>query len=212
MLIAFLLIWNTPLAAQTATGRIAGLMEDPFGAVAQGGEIEVRNLDSGFRKLAVTDHKGRYVLDAVPVGRYRVSARSAGFAPSVRDDITVAAGEETTVRFLLAIGRSVTATGVTTRAMTAETETIVPVRARTSDTASLIGGLSGLDVYSGGGFPSLPVIYGMADDRVNVLINGMSLASACPMHMNPPFVLHRSGARWQYQRDGGHHASEPWGR
>ena len=69
MLIAFLLIWNTPLAAQTATGRIAGLMEDPSGAVVQGGEIEVRNLDSGFKKLAVTDHEGRYVLDAIPVGR-----------------------------------------------------------------------------------------------------------------------------------------------
>jgi iron complex outermembrane receptor protein len=104
----------------------------------------------------------------------------------VRDDITVAAGQETTVRFSLAIGKSVTAIGVTARAMTAEIETIVPIRARTSDTASLIGGLSGLDVYSGGGVSSLPVIHGMADDRVNVLINGMSLASACSMHMNPP--------------------------
>ena len=185
LLIAFLSIWNTPLATQTATGRIAGLMEDPSGAVVQGGEIKVTNLDSGFKKLAVTDREGHYVLDAVPVGRYRVSATSSGFAPSVRDNITVAAGRETTVRFSLAIGRSVTAIDVTTRAMTAETETIVPLRARTTDAASLIGGLSGLDVYTGGGLSSLPVIHGMADDRVSVLINGMSLASACSMHMNP---------------------------
>ncbi len=185
MLIVFLLILSAPLAAQAPTGRIAGLMEDPSGAEVQGGEVEVRNLDSGFRKVAVTDHEGRYALDAVPAGRYRVSATSAGFAPSVRDDITVAAGKDTTLRFSLAIGKSATAVGVTARATTAETETIVPVRARTSDTASLIGGLSGLDVYSGGGVSSLPVIHGMADDRVNVLINGMSLAPACSMHMNP---------------------------
>jgi len=30
------------------------------------------------------------------------------------------------------------------------------------------------------------VVHGMADDRVNVLINGMSLAPACANHMNPP--------------------------
>jgi iron complex outermembrane receptor protein len=86
------------------------------------------------------------------------------------------------VRFALAIGPNVTAVGVTSRAMTS----IVPARARTSDTASLIGGLSGLDSYIGGGLSSLPVIHGVADERVNVLINGMSLGNACPMHMNPP--------------------------
>ena len=116
-------------------------------------------------KSAVTDHDGRYAFDTIPTGRYRVSAVAAGFAPSVRDDITVTAGQETTVRLTLAIGRSVTAVGVTTRALTAQPETIVPLRARTSDSASLIGGLSGLDVYSSRGVSSVPVIHGLADDR-----------------------------------------------
>ena len=178
MIIALLLILST----QTPTGRITGLIEDPSGAVVRGGEVEVRNLDSGFSKQAVTDHDGRYVLDAVPVGHYRVFATSDGFAPAVRDDIAVTEGRETTVRFSLAIGRSVTAIGVTARTTTADTETIVPLRARTSDTASLIGGLSGLDLYSGEGLSSIPAIHGLADDRVNVLVNGMSIASACSMH------------------------------
>lgn len=68
-------------------------------------------------------------------------------------------------------------------------ETIDPGRARTSDTASLVGSLSGLDVYTSGGLSSVPVIHGMADDRVNMLVDGMSLAPACPMHMNPALSL-----------------------
>jgi iron complex outermembrane receptor protein len=63
---------------------------------------------------------------------------------------------------------------------------MVAARARTSDTASLFSGIPGVDSYNSGGVSSLPVVHGMADDRVNVLVNGMSLASACANHMNPP--------------------------
>ena len=47
----------------------------------------------------------------------------------------------------------------------------------------------------------------MADDRVNVLVNGMSVASACSNHMNParPTSSRRMLAG---QRHGGHHSCE----
>jgi hypothetical protein len=51
LVVAFTL--KAPLRAQTATGRIAGLLEDPSGAIVPGGEIEIRNLDSGLTKSAV---------------------------------------------------------------------------------------------------------------------------------------------------------------
>ncbi len=35
-------------------------------------------------------------------------------------------------------------------------------------------------------FPALPVINGLNDDRVKILVNGMSITSACANHMNPP--------------------------
>jgi len=111
--LGLVLALKTILLAQTATGRIAGLLVDPSGAIVSGGEIEIRNLDSGLTKSAVTDREGRYVFDAVPVGRYRVSGTAPRFDVSMRDDITVAAGHETDLRLELAIGRSVTAIGVT---------------------------------------------------------------------------------------------------
>ncbi|MDP2142934.1 MAG: TonB-dependent receptor plug domain-containing protein [Gallionella sp.] len=56
----------------------------------------------------------------------------------------------------------------------------------TSDTASLLDGQPGVSLYRAGGVSSLPVIHGMADDRVRVKLDGMDLISACANHMNPP--------------------------
>ncbi len=59
-------------------------------------------------------------------------------------------------------------------------------RARTSDTASLLAGLPGVSVYGAGGVSSLPVIRGLADDRLRTQVDGMDLVAACPNHMNSP--------------------------
>jgi iron complex outermembrane receptor protein len=59
-------------------------------------------------------------------------------------------------------------------------------RARTSDTARLLGDLPGVGAYGAGGVSSLPVIRGLADDRLRIQVDGMNLVSACANHMNPP--------------------------
>jgi iron complex outermembrane receptor protein len=56
----------------------------------------------------------------------------------------------------------------------------------TSDTASLLSEESGVSLYRAGGVSSLPVIHGLADDRVRVKVDGMDLVSSCANHMNPP--------------------------
>lgn len=58
-------------------------------------------------------------------------------------------------------------------------------KAATADTASLLQDLPGVNLSGAGGVSSLPVIHGMADDRVRTLVNGMDLTSSCPNHMNP---------------------------
>jgi iron complex outermembrane receptor protein len=55
-----------------------------------------------------------------------------------------------------------------------------------SDTAKLLEDQPGLSLYKAGGVSSLPVIHGMADDRVRVKVDGMDLISACANHMNSP--------------------------
>lgn len=58
--------------------------------------------------------------------------------------------------------------------------------AASSDSASLLKGLPGVSTYGAGGVSSLPVIRGLADDRIRIKLDGMDLVSACGNHMNPP--------------------------
>ncbi|MBK7645930.1 MAG: TonB-dependent receptor [Betaproteobacteria bacterium] len=64
-------------------------------------------------------------------------------------------------------------------------DTLNARRFATNDTATLLDGTPGLSFYAGGGVSSLPVINGLADDRLKITVDGMSITSACPNHMNP---------------------------
>lgn len=55
-----------------------------------------------------------------------------------------------------------------------------------SDTAQIMSRAPGGSIFMGGGVSSLPVLNGLNDDRVKVLLNGMVVTSACANHMNPP--------------------------
>lgn len=63
---------------------------------------------------------------------------------------------------------------------------ITPTSVNTSDTASLLENEPGVSLYRAGGVSSLPVIHGLADDRVRIKVDGMDLISSCANHMNPP--------------------------
>jgi len=63
---------------------------------------------------------------------------------------------------------------------------VAPLRAATSDTASLLRDVPGVSLYGAGGVSSLPSIHGLADDRLRVTVDGMDLIASCPNHMNPP--------------------------
>ena len=55
----------------------------------------------------------------------------------------------------------------------------------TGDSASLLKDLSGVSTNYNGGVATLPAIHGMADTRVKTDVDGMTITSACPNHMNP---------------------------
>lgn len=59
-------------------------------------------------------------------------------------------------------------------------------QATTSDTASLLRDVPGAFVYSAGGLSGLPVLDGLADDRLHIDVDGLPLLSACGNHMNSP--------------------------
>lgn len=64
-------------------------------------------------------------------------------------------------------------------------DSLKPQGARTSDVAQMLQDVPGVSFYGAGQVSSLPVIHGLADDRLRVKIDGMDLIAACPNHMNP---------------------------
>ncbi len=71
-------------------------------------------------------------------------------------------------------------------AMDIDAKALQTLRPATSDTASLLRNIPGVSIQNAGGVSSLPVIRGMADDRLRIKVDGMDLISACGNHMNPP--------------------------
>jgi len=65
-------------------------------------------------------------------------------------------------------------------------QTLERRRTTASDTASLLTDVPGVTLNAAGGISSFPVIHGLADDRLHILLDGMSSVSSCPNHMNPP--------------------------
>ncbi|MFN3884668.1 MAG: TonB-dependent receptor [Rhodocyclaceae bacterium] len=67
-----------------------------------------------------------------------------------------------------------------------ESGTLQALRPATSDTATLLRDVPGVSFYGAGGVSSLPVIHGLADERLRLSVDGMDLYAACPNHMNTP--------------------------
>lgn len=63
---------------------------------------------------------------------------------------------------------------------------IASKRASTSDTTDLLSRIPGAAIQAAGGISGLPVLDGMADDRLAVSVDGASIMAACANHMNPP--------------------------
>ena len=72
------------------------------------------------------------------------------------------------------------------RARKLDAASLDSLRSTTSDTASLLRNIPGVSVYGAGGVSGLPVVHGLGDDRLRIMIDGMDMISACPNHMNSP--------------------------
>ena len=85
--IAAVLCSVTPLIAQIDRGTIEGLVKDPSGAVIPGATIVLEKVDTGVKREDQSDPAGRYSFVQVQPGTYRVTARAAGFADLILNNV-----------------------------------------------------------------------------------------------------------------------------
>lgn len=181
-----------PLAAQppgehaSATGRVT----DPLGAVVRASTIDIKSLDTGLVRSAVSDDLGRFAVDGLTPGRYQVSAGFPGFEPSIRT-VTVGAGRVVHVDLVLTIARQETMVVVTgasmDRPLAVETDPRAPRQPLPAhDGADYLKAIPGFSVIRKGGTDGDPVLRGMAGSRVGILLDGQQILGGCGGRMDPP--------------------------
>ena len=112
---------------------------------------------------------------------------ASGMVPAAAADGVAAAGSEQPTQLEPVVIEDTRLQPVPT-ASQVEEETLRALRPATSDTASLLRDVPGVQLQGAGGVSSLPVIRGLADDRNRITVDGMDLIASCPNHMNPPPV------------------------
>jgi hypothetical protein len=102
-LLLLLLLAAGPVWADV-TGSILGTVHDPTGAVVGGVAITATNVETNQTRTTTSDGTGGYRILALPVGRYTVTATSAGFQKFVTTEIVLTVNEQRRVDIPLQVG------------------------------------------------------------------------------------------------------------
>ncbi|MCX7753590.1 MAG: Plug and carboxypeptidase regulatory-like domain-containing protein, partial [Blastocatellia bacterium] len=111
---AFLPYLTTPIAAQTTTGGLRGVVMDVTGAIVPGATVVAKNVATGVEHRTTATSEGIYTIPRIPPGRYDVKVEAQGFKAAEVTGVEVGVGKDTVVDFRLepgAITEVVTVTG-----------------------------------------------------------------------------------------------------
>jgi hypothetical protein len=173
-----------------ASGRIAGILKDPTAAVVSGATIEIENRASRFHRSIVTNGEGRFAFDNLPAGNYQVTVTAKGFDVAYLHDLAVTAGNETAANVALKIAPAKTSVEVNENPSATTSTYLLNVedsdQARSRNAAELAGDAPGISLRDNGQLASVPLLHGLGDERAKLVVDGMTVSSACANHMNPP--------------------------
>lgn len=90
-------------SAPTVLGSIGGFVRDIDGSAVPGARVRVIGVTEN--SAAVSDAQGRYRLDRIPLGTWRVEANLSGFRLATCDAVVVREAQQTSCDFVLRVGR-----------------------------------------------------------------------------------------------------------
>lgn len=103
VVLALVLAAVVSINAQGPAGAIAGVVTDSSGAALGEVQVDVTNRETGQHRVVITSAEGRYSVEALTPGPYRVSVAVAGFKRLERP-ASLEAGTTTTVNLALQLG------------------------------------------------------------------------------------------------------------
>src|SRR5882724_7487283 len=97
----FMLLTACVFAQSTAT--IQGTVTDASGAVVPNATVTIHSNDTGSDRMLSTDAQGFYSAAGLPVGHYRIEAKSQGMQTTVVSDFLLEVGRTAEQNFTLKV-------------------------------------------------------------------------------------------------------------
>jgi hypothetical protein len=119
--VGVMLALSAGMAWGSVAGSIAGTVHDPAGRVVAKADVTAREMNTGLEYVTRTDAKGVYSFPVLPVGRYEVEVKAAGFRSYQRTGITLDTSAALTIDAALAVGEVTESLSVTDDALHVET-------------------------------------------------------------------------------------------
>ena len=92
LLVCLLVVSAGRVGAQVRPADIAGTVTDESGGVLPGVTIRALHVDSGQSRTAITEAGGTYLISALHVGRYRITAELQNFRTVVFENVMLEIG------------------------------------------------------------------------------------------------------------------------
>jgi hypothetical protein len=99
-----LTLYAASACAQTQLAIAFGTITDSTGAVIVGAAVTVSSINTGLKRVGVTDINGQYRFAGLPPGMYTLRVEKEDFQTEVVDSVGLSSGTATTMNFSLRIG------------------------------------------------------------------------------------------------------------
>ena len=93
------------LGSACYSATITGTVKGPDGTAFQGAFVQAQNAQTHMTFMALSDSQGRYRVENVPAGDYRVGIRAPGYRADAQTGVKIAAGQDSSLDFALQTGR-----------------------------------------------------------------------------------------------------------
>src|SRR5438477_479094 len=101
---------SAALGQNQTTGRIAGTVKDPNGALIAGAKVTVESKTTAAERIGTTDDQGNFTVSLLPPGLYHLKVAAVGFNSLNSDSVQVGITETTTINVQLTLAGADTIT------------------------------------------------------------------------------------------------------
>src|SRR5262245_35738515 len=106
IVMALLVLLSTLAVGQSTTASILGNVTDQCGAAGVGATVTVTNIGTGLQRVTQTDTSGNYVVPTLPVGNYKVEAKSPGLQTQLANNVELQVNQNSVQNFSLTVAQA----------------------------------------------------------------------------------------------------------